>query len=488
MANGPVTRRRVLAAVATGTVASLAGCSFPHYDDRLRVAIPAISATDAGFVGRVTVHNDRIPEPDPGTGTGDDDPHETKYEGVRFLGYAHDGEEVLSVSIGDLEPREAATEDFETNRFPLVITADADDWSHTDDDDSVYGADRGAHVTGYYGRYSSVEESPVDGEKGHLWKRLGERRLDHSLPPYDGLFNELKCRHWKLNEDEDTEPDFSLVSDSDEWVDQDIPDPTIHHRYWITVTDALDDDLSEVPFVPFNDLPDPIQTAIVEGRNPDWMDREAFLAVTSDLAGYDLDDVDDFPPCDAGHVVCDDDRGEACWGGVVRLTGSIEQDVWYETVREGTRYGIVVSFDEAWKPPDEDPLPECFNELHEEYVVRVGSSVAQIDGVGRSTRVESIPDEAEQYLTELEDESGTTGIDSDTTTVDQDEFEDLIVALEEFDDVRLPDCERRHVDCERDPRTRCGSGERTMYYRFPGDDEDRGLAATYRWERLSAQW
>lgn len=477
MSDKSMSRRRVLTALATGGVASLAGCSRVEYDDRLRVDVPEIRESDGGFEGRLLVHNDRFPDEERETETRN--PYGTSYEGVRFLGYDHDRQKVLDVPLGDLGPRETAVDHFDADGFPLVVTADAENWTESSDD---YLADRGAYLRGYYGRYESVEGTPARGEAGHVWRRLHPRQLDRSLPPRELFFDDLKCRHRSLRRREGVEPNLSLVPDSDEWVHRKLPDPTIRHRFWITVTGDLDSDAYRPPAtveLPFTELPPTIRTSIREGRNPDWMDREEFRTVAGGVVGRTLSSPDDLPPCSADHVVCHDDRGENCREGGGRLDGTLERYAWYETSHEDTRRGVVLSFVEKWAAPDAEPIPSCTDEREEEHEIRVTDGTNRIAGLERGKRIDSPPEEAGRYLDARGDDA------YHTASVDRRTFRDLVSALEEFDERRLPDCERRHVECFRNPRNRCGSGHRKLFYRLPDGGETRGLVAIYRWNRLS---
>lgn len=482
MAGGTPTRRQVLGAVATGGLATLAGCSPVVYDDYLTLDVPEIRERDGRFVGRYVVRNTRPSSVTPASGT-TDEPREyaTAYEGVRFLGFDPDGDRTVTVDIGDLDPETRASGEFEAPRFPLVITADADGVSVEGGDN--YHAESGAPVDGYFGRYDDPERSP-SGETGHVWQRLARRRLPASEPdPVEArLLDRLKCRHRRLRR-EGRPPNLDLVPNSDDWVHREIPEPTIHERHWITAGSDLESDAYHPPEtveLPFEGLPPLVRQSLREGRNPPWLDRERFLAVASEVTGDRYRDVDELPPCSADHVVCNDDRRENCRSGGGRFVGGFGKYAWYETAFEGTRRGVVVGYEERWKPPDAEPLGPCSGDRNETFTVRTTDGPNRIAGLEDGKRVEPVPSVAQWYLDQRSEDDSYSRSSPDATA-----FERLIDALDEPDDGRFPSCERSHVRCFRDPRVHCGRGRRKLFYQLPEGDELRGLVATYEWTGTS---
>ena len=476
-----VSRRAILAAAAAGTSAFLAGCKTLVDNERLQVEVTRFETVSDGFKGELAVRNGGSGDPEP------DADYSSSYDDVRVLGYDHERQEVLNVAIGDLGPREGVEREFSADGFPLVITADA---AGVDTDGLGLFVETGARVYGYYGDYDSEDDTPRRYGSGHIWGELtsldgversehASRSLDDDLPPPEESFDVLKCLHRQFRDDEETDPDFSIVPDSEEWLDREFPDPTIHRQNWFEVDEDLGSRVSidEPVSVAFDDLPTVLRDAFREERHPDWMDEETFLETVSALADEEFEAHDDLPSCSEPHVGCADNRKERCDTAPGYLVGTFRKVIRYVTEHEGERRDFVATYDDRLSLPDADPLPACTDERDETHTVVVYRRERLTEEQAKRP-VETVPEVAQGYVDELEGGNYREEIAAA-------EFTALVSALEGAEADELPECESAHVDCWREPRLHCGRGGRTLWYDLPDSSEAESIALEYEWERRS---
>lgn len=485
-----LTRRKVLAAGAAGATGFLAGCpacatSYRSYDDRLRVSVPRIEIGDP-HAYTLQVHHRGPTDFDPE----DRDNFGTAYEGVSVHAYGHDQSSIHSVDVGAFEPGTTKTVDVESAAFPLVVTAAASEYSESGDGD-CYFADRGAMIAAYLGRFDTnvtvgngprTFERTDDGDGGHQWVPLGERRHRDELPPRDWVFDRTKCLQqagWQVSSL--PTPELLALDVTDPWWERPIGEPTIDRRYRIGVSPTsnyrdghAEQFRTEHTTLGYEDLPDRIKRAIRARRDVGVVDEAAFYELVSALEGREIDGHEELPGCGHRYVVCNDNRGVHCDGGTAQWNGRLGQYLWYHTSYEGESFVVVPGHVENWQPASASVPPPCGDGRQETFTVDIYRQENRYAGLQTAKRGEAVPEVLESWVDQ--DPETYEGMNLSET-----QWVDAIGTLEGRPDIDMPQCRWSHVQCSRNSSERCGGGVREAFYRLSIADESWWFRFIYRW-------
>lgn len=357
------TRREVLTALCGGT-GWLAGCSgwptsrsSPTSSDCrsgasapneiLGIEITDIRRNGDGFAGTVRVRN-----------TFEWGGY-THYEGVAFVAYDQDANRIRRRHVGQIGPDDEWTEPVEFERFPFVITADADHIEVTDPS-GCWRPATGAEVRGYVGHYEPGDRLPTRSA-GHVWEYLDTRAVGryesedferNQLPLGPSHFRITKCRVRNYDRIRRIQsPDLSLLPDAS-WVDERIA-PDHRSTSWVVEhglgwpTDGGDSGGTPTA-VEFRDVPEPLRRTVT-GEALGEIDREEFLALLGTLEGRSFDGVRSLPSCTRDHVQCSDDRWSNCLTGEYEWSrGSLTYRAAYAVEYRGETHRFVFVVEDSW--------------------------------------------------------------------------------------------------------------------------------------------
>lgn len=319
-----ISRRELIAGVAGAGSVSLAGCpacawSVRVWDDYLRVSVPRFREVDGGYRGELRLLH-RGPD-NWDWGEHQRETFYTHYEDVRAVGYGPGGDEVLEVPVGDFDPGTTERASFETEEFPMVVTAIPGEVSF---DTECPHADVGAHVGVYAGWYGTADPPEWETAEHHsdprrdLETRLRRHGAGHRWVPFEGVdarederlpteeFQYAKCIQRRLEgPSPDGPPDLAALPEADEWLTR---------REEVGFTVYADEMLA-----PRNrmrqdavDVPDAVEEIV---RTTDWegmdgarrvkrsVSREEWKRLVGVLEGADGPT---YPACDGDGVFCSD--------------------------------------------------------------------------------------------------------------------------------------------------------------------------------------
>lgn len=464
-------RRKLLATLGTAAIAPLSGCwcDGVSYDDRLRVAVDGIEQDGGDFDTRV-----RVTSVGPEQFDGPREEFHTTYSGVVLLAYDPDRARVTRTSLGDFPPGTVRDRTIRSAAFPLVLTAGAASVA-TEGDCSF--AETGAEIRGYRGRF---ESDGSRGRTGHVWERIGERRLDDSLPPRSGLFESLKCEHRAdVQVEYRPTPDLSLVPQVERWAGEPIPEPTIRHTFRFNAGGPASESDREQYYapdrlVPFDRCPPAVRDRIEGVRYDHWIDREAFFDGVSALSGRRIEAPDELPRCERRFVVCHDDRGVKCGDGTARFGGALGKYVWYFTRYEETLYPVVACLREAWLNPDApDELAQCSDDREESFELYVNHGLKH----AHERRAVTIPPVVREVIREAEH-------GQNWASLSRQQWLEAVGTLQGRTDPDIPTCDWPNVTCTVDRTVHCGKGDRKVIFWGTVDGERWSIQASYDWRRL----
>jgi len=485
-----LSRRKLLAAGAAGATGLIAGCpacatSVRSYDDRLRVSVPRITVGET-HAYTLQVHHRGSADFDPEVR----DSFGTAYEDVSVVAYGHDQSSIGRGDLGEFEPGTTKTLNLESDAFPFLVTASASGFRDIAGDGCYY-ADRGAMVAVYLGRFDSpvtvgreprTLERAGDGDGGHQWMPLSERRHGDELPPRGWVFARTKCLQQAGRQVSSLPtPDLTALDATDPWWERPIGEPTVDRRYRIGVSPTsnyreghADQFRTDHSTLVYEDLPDRIKRAIRGRRDVGVVDEAEFYDLVSELEDREIAGHEDLPGCDRRYVVCNDDRGVHCEAGTARWNGRLGQYLWYHTSYEGESFVVVPGHVENWQPASASRPPPCGDSRQETFSVDIYRQENRYAGLDTAKRGEAVPEALETWV--ARNPESYHGMEFSET-----EWKDAIRTLEGRADIDMPECRWSHVQCTRDSSERCGGGVREAFYRLSIDGESWWFRFIYQW-------